>query len=76
MQSKHVIVCLASGKEVDVVIPSHISADALVHALHTALQPNRPCPAYIRSENPIALIQGPDPIAFFCLRDGSKLYMA
>jgi len=72
---KRVIVYTFVGKELDVEIPDHISADALIKALYTALDPQRPCPDYIRSENPVALIHGSTPVEQFGLRDGSKIFM-
>lgn len=75
MATKHVIVYTFSGKEVDMEIPTNISADDLIHALHQTLDPSRPCPDFIRSDNPAALLHGSTKVEDFALRDGSTLYL-
>ena len=75
MSLKCVIVYTFVGKELDLEIPDHISADTLIKALYAALDPQRPCPDYIRSENPVALLHGSSPVEQYGLRDGSKIFM-
>lgn len=75
MATKHVTVFTYSGKEVDLEIPTNISADDLIHALHQSLEPSRPCPDYIRCDNPVALLHGNAKVEDFALRDGSTLYL-
>lgn len=69
------LVRLETGKEVDVELPTEISADTAIHALHQALKMPGECPACIHCENPIALLQGEIPLSSFGIRDGSILHM-
>ena len=69
------LVRLETGKEVDVELPTDISADTAIRALHQALKIPGDCPSRIRCENPIALLQGEMPLSSFGIRDGSILHM-
>ena len=75
MNTKAVIVYTFSGKAVDLEIPMDIPADTLIKALYSTLEPSRPCPNFIRSDNPSAMLFGDATVDSFGLRDGSTLYL-
>lgn len=69
---------LNSGKEVDLDIPTGISANELVVALNEAYELGidvsdiKKC--YLQAENPLALLRGNRTIGEFGLRNGSIIY--
>ena len=75
MSKVTVIVHLETGKDVDIELPTDISADAIIRALYQALKLTGRCPDCIRCENPIALLQGDMPLSFFGIRDGSTIFL-
>ncbi len=75
MSSKNVIVYTGTGLRMDLVIPTDIPADTLIHALFTALLLPGKCPDYIRAENPVAFICGKTRVDYYDIRDGSILYI-
>lgn len=75
MEHKTVVIQMMTGKTVDIEIPVSISARTLISALYEALKLPGNCPNFIRCENPIAILQGDEPVSFFGVRDGSILYL-
>ena len=75
MEYKTIVIHMMTEKTVDIEIPVSISAKALISALYEALKLPGNCPNYIRCENPIAMLQGDEPVSYFGIRDGSILYL-
>lgn len=75
MKTIQVIVRLSTGQDLDIEIPVDISADKLIKALHEGLHLPGQCPAYIRSENPLAMIYGSTTVSEYALHKGSILFL-
>ena len=75
-----VLAILKRKKEVDLVIPSFITANELIVALNEAYQLNIDTSditeCYLQAENPITLLRGNKTVEEFGLRDGTVIYYA
>ena len=71
---------LKRKKEVDLVIPSFITANELIVALNEAYQLNIDISditeCYLHAENPITPLRGNKTVEEFGLRDGTVIYYA
>ncbi len=75
MKTIQVIVRVGTGQDLDIEIPAEISAEKLIRALHEGLHLPGDCPAYIRAENPLAMICGSTAVSEYALHQGSILYI-
>ncbi len=74
MNRIRIVVRLGTGQELDLDIPTDITADQLLTALYEGLRLPGARPAYLRSENPLAMLSGQNRLSDYALRDGSVLY--
>lgn len=74
MDKVTVVVHDITGQVYDMEIPLDITAADLIAGLHAGLKHPGPCPASMRSDNPIAFLTGDRLLSGYGLRDGSNLY--
>ncbi len=76
MKTAVVIVHTPDHRNVDVEIPLDITAEQLIHALHTWLDPEGKCPLSLRCENPYAYLGGYGRLSGYGFHNGTGIYYA
>lgn len=75
MDLKTVIVCLPTGKKIDVEIPLDIPCEELARSLWEALKiPGEPG-GFLWSENPTALLCGPLDVRAYGIHEGTIIHI-